>query len=70
MLDLNDESVDAVVFDPPYHNNVNYAELSDFYYVWLKRTAGYVLDDEPLCQPPYRQGERGYRQPGPIQAAG
>ena len=46
MLDLDDASVDAVVFDPPYHNNVNYAELSDFFYVWLKRTAGYVLDDD------------------------
>ena len=45
MLDLDDASVDAVIFDPPYHNNVNYAELSDFFYVWLKRTAGYVLDD-------------------------
>ena len=45
MLDLDDESVEAVVFDPPYHNNVGYAELSDFFYVWLKRTAGYVLDD-------------------------
>ncbi len=45
MLDLENDSVDAVVFDPPYHNNVNYAELSDFFYVWLKRTAGYVLDD-------------------------
>ena len=45
MLDLDDASVDAVVFDPPYHNNVSYAELSDFFYVWLKRTAGYVLDD-------------------------
>ena len=41
-LDLADASVDAVIFDPPYHNNVNYAELSDFFYVWLKRTAGYV----------------------------
>ena len=46
MLDLDDASVDAIVFDPPYHNNVNYAELSDFFYVWLKRTAGYVLDDD------------------------
>ena len=46
MLDLDDGSVDAIVFDPPYHNNVNYAELSDFFYVWLKRTAGYVLDDD------------------------
>ena len=45
MLDVDDGSVDAIVFDPPYHNNVNYAELSDFFYVWLKRTAGYVLND-------------------------
>ncbi len=45
LLELDDQSVDAVVFDPPYHNNVNYAELSDFFYVWLKRTAGYVLGD-------------------------
>ena len=46
MLDLDDNSIDAVVFDPPYHDNVNYAELSDFFYVWLKRTAGYVLDGD------------------------
>ncbi|TIL58537.1 MAG: DUF1156 domain-containing protein [Mesorhizobium sp.] len=37
-----DESVDAVVMDPPYGANVMYAELSDFFYVWLKRTAGLV----------------------------
>ena len=43
--DLAGESIDTIVFDPPYHNNVNYAELSDFFYVWLKRTAGYVLQD-------------------------
>lgn len=42
-LDMDDGSVDAIVFDPPYHDNVNYAELSDFFFVWLKRTAGYAL---------------------------
>ena len=46
--DLPSSSVDAIIFDPPYHNNVNYAELSDFFYVWLKRTAGYVLGDTLL----------------------
>lgn len=35
-------SVDAIVMDPPYGANVMYAELSDFFYVWLKRTAGLV----------------------------
>ena len=48
-LDIQSGSVDAIVFDPPYHNNVNYAELSDFFYVWLKRTVGRVYPD--LCQP-------------------
>ena len=31
--------------DPPYYDNVMYAELSDFFYVWLKRTAGQVFPD-------------------------
>lgn len=42
---LADGSVDAVVIDPPYYANVMYAELSDFFYVWLKRTAGYVYPE-------------------------
>ena len=46
--DLPTGSVDAIVFDPPYHRNVNYSELSDFFYVWLKRTAGYALGDSTL----------------------
>ncbi len=31
--------------DPPYYDNVMYAELSDFFYVWLKRTAGHVFPE-------------------------
>jgi adenine-specific DNA methylase len=31
--------------DPPYYKNVMYAELSDFFYVWLKRTAGHVIPE-------------------------
>jgi putative DNA methylase len=42
---LSDASVDAVVMDPPYGANVMYAELSDFFYVWLKRTAGLVVPE-------------------------
>ena len=34
------EFFDAVFTDPPYYNNVPYADLSDFFYVWLKRTVG------------------------------
>ena len=37
---IADASIDCVVMDPPYYDNVMYAELSDFFYVWLKRTAG------------------------------
>jgi len=36
---------DAVITDPPYYDNVNYAELSDFFYVWLKRTIGDLYTD-------------------------
>lgn len=46
-MDLADESVDAIVMDPPYYDNVMYAELADFFYVWLKRTAG-LLFPEPF----------------------
>jgi adenine-specific DNA methylase len=35
---LKDGSVDLVCMDPPYYNNVQYAELSDFYYVWQSKT--------------------------------
>jgi len=45
-LPLDDASVDCIVFDPPYEENVCYAELSDFFYVWLKRTSGYVFPDD------------------------
>lgn len=42
---IPDASVDAVIMDPPYGANVMYAELSDFFYVWLKRTAGLVVPE-------------------------
>ncbi|HPJ27076.1 MAG TPA: hypothetical protein PLA80_13105, partial [Synergistaceae bacterium] len=37
---VEDASVDLICFDPPYYNNVQYAELSDYFYVWQKRTLG------------------------------
>jgi len=39
-LPYPDNYFDAVFTDPPYYDNVNYAELSDFFYVWLKRSIG------------------------------
>ncbi len=32
--DLPDESVDVVVTDPPFFDNVHYSELADFFFVW------------------------------------
>jgi len=33
---IPDKSVDAVITDPPYFDNVQYSELADFFYVWLR----------------------------------
>jgi putative DNA methylase len=35
---LPDDSADAIVTDPPYYDAVPYADLSDYFYVWIKRT--------------------------------
>jgi adenine-specific DNA methylase len=35
-LPIPDGSVDAVITDPPYSDNVQYGELSDFFYVWQR----------------------------------
>ena len=41
------ESVDAVLStDPPYYDNISYADLSDFFYVWLRRNLADVWPDE------------------------
>lgn len=37
------DSLDAVLTDPPYLGNVQYAELIDFCYVWLRKLAGSEL---------------------------
>jgi putative DNA methylase len=31
--------------DPPYYDNIGYADLSDFFYVWLKRALGSIWPD-------------------------
>lgn len=40
---LPSEGLDAVFTDPPYFGNVQYAELMDFCYVWLRRLVGSEL---------------------------
>jgi adenine-specific DNA methylase len=39
-LPYPDNYFDAVFTDPPYYDNVPYSYLSDFFYVWLKRSVG------------------------------
>lgn len=41
--EIPDRSVDLCVTDPPYADNVMYAELSDYFYVWLRE----LLPDHP-----------------------
>ncbi len=55
-------SIHNITVDPPYYDNVQYAELSDFFYVWLKRSVGGLFpeffrdeltnkDDEAVANP-------------------
>ena len=32
--------VDGIITDPPYYDSIPYADLSDFFYVWLRRSIG------------------------------
>ena len=37
---IPDASIDLVVTDPPYYDAIPYGDLSDFFYVWLRRSVG------------------------------
>jgi adenine-specific DNA methylase len=49
-LRLEAGAADATVTDPPYFDEAAYADLSDFFYVWLKRTVGDLVP-EALATP-------------------
>ncbi len=62
-------SVDGIVStDPPYYDNIGYADLSDFFYVWLRRSLKPIFPDlfstlavpkaEELVATPYRHGSK------------
>ena len=62
-------SLDKLVStDPPYYDNVGYADLSDFFYVWMRRSLRPIYPDlfgtmavpksEELIAAPYRQGSK------------
>ena len=63
-----DVSCPVVCTDPPYYDNIWYADLSDFFYVWLRRNVGEIWPDETatLLTPkseeiianPYRAGSK------------
>ena len=58
----------VVSTDPPYYDNIGYADLSDFFYVWLRRSLKSVFPDlfatlavpktEELVATPYRHGSK------------
>jgi putative DNA methylase len=58
----------VVSTDPPYYDNIGYADLSDFFYVWLRRSLRGVFPDlfatlavpkaEELVATPYRHGSK------------
>ncbi len=63
------DSVARVVStDPPYYDNIGYADLSDFFYVWLRRSLSSIFPDlfttvavpkaEELVATPARHGNR------------
>jgi putative DNA methylase len=69
--DATSQSLSAgkiVSTDPPYYDNIGYADLSDFFYVWLRRSLKGVYPDlfatlavpkaEELVATPYRHGSK------------
>ena len=49
--DPMNRKVDAIITDPPYYDAIPYADLSDFFYVWIRRTFDPLFSDslsEPL----------------------
>jgi putative DNA methylase len=58
----------VVSTDPPYYDNIGYADLSDYFYVWLRRTLRPMLPTlfatmavpktEELVATPYRHGNK------------
>jgi len=48
---LPEKSVDLVLTDPPYYDNLAYSEMADFYYVWLKDHVNWANTQSNLHAP-------------------
>jgi putative DNA methylase len=42
---IPDESLEAIITDPPYYGTIQYGELSDFFYCWMRRVLGDIFPD-------------------------
>src|SRR5207249_4798649 len=71
LIDATNQSLSAakvVSTDPPYYDNIGYADLSDFFYVWLRRSLRPIFPSlfatlavpkaEELVATPYRHGSK------------
>jgi len=45
-ISIPDKSIEAIIVDPPYGENVIYSEIMDFFYVWLKKMVGDLFPKE------------------------
>jgi putative DNA methylase len=62
LSEVPDGSIDFVVTDPPYADNVMYSELADFFYVWLRQA---LKDSHPAFEPPVvEDGREAVNNPG------
>lgn len=70
-LPFETASLDAVVSDPPYYDNVSYSNLSDFFYVWLKKSIGRIYPEHFATDATPKKKEAiaaAYRQGGKEQS--
>ncbi len=45
-LQVKKKSIEAIIVDPPYGENVMYGDVADFFYIWLKKMIGDIFPDE------------------------
>ena len=78
-LPFADGEFDAVLIDPPYYFSVMYSDLSDFFYVWLKRSVGHLYPEhfvtpwtpkaQEIVQKPVPPGSEGPHHRGGVRPA-